>query len=168
MENIIPVEREIDGTTYEVTQFQGRKCFLHYMALVNIIGEPLAHGLIAAVAIKNEDGESPVDYIKKESLLDEDMKNYIPAVAEALATLTQKLSPQDALKLFEELLKNTMIKTPTSRAIDFDIDFGGGRMKRLFKLFFFVLEVNFADFLPDGIDLMKAVKNVATTAVVEK
>ena len=150
-EIVEPFDKEIDGRTYRVTPFLGRQCLMHYAALVKIIGEPLAHGLILAVR-KSDNGDS-LAYIQGEGI-DKDMKEYVPAVATAFATLTEKLNPQDLLKLITALLKNTSIVNVDGPEIKINIDlhFGGGRMKPLFKLLLLVLEVNFADFL-GGLDL---------------
>jgi hypothetical protein len=160
---IEPVTREIDGANYQVTQFLGEECFLHYAALVKIIGEPLAQGLLLAVKPPESEKEDSLSYLS--SGIDREMEEYLPAVATAFATLADKLNPQEMLKLMKALLQKTrIIEDGQERVINFNLDFGGGRMKPLFKLFLFVLEVNFADFLPSGLDLATVVKSVAAEA----
>ncbi len=163
-------EVEINGVTYEVAPFLGEDCFKHYISLIEILGEPLARALIAAVSENKKAKKSPVDHLKN-PWLDREMEDYIPALAEAIMTLTNKLSPNDALILFKALLKNTMVKTANDEGnkeilipLNFNLHFGGGRMKPLFLLFVFVLEVNFADFLPSGTSLIEAVKSVTAAA----
>jgi hypothetical protein len=164
-EIIGPQDKEIDGRVYRVTPFLGEKCFLHYAALTKIIGEPLAKGLIMAVSQPSEAVISPTAYLK-EGPLDKEVSEYLPAVGEAFGTLTEKLDPQEMLKLMKAFIADSRIieDGTKERPINFNIDFGGGRMKPLFKLFLFVLEVNFSDFLPDGISLMTVVRDVAGAA----
>lgn len=158
-----PVDKVIDDRTYRVVPFLGMDCLLHYAALVKIIGEPLAHGLILAVT-KSDNGD-PLAYIQGEGI-DKDMKEYIPAIATAFATLAEKLNPQDMLKLIMALLKNTKTINDEGQEVEinFNLDFGGGRMKLLFKLLLLVLEVNFADFLPAGTSLETVVRDATEAA----
>lgn len=155
-----PMVKEINGVTYEITQFLGEDCFKHYVALTKLTGEPIARALIAAVSAKDKK-ESPVAYLN-DAVGDLDVTEAIPAISEAIIALADKLSPQETLTFFKAILKNVRIITAENsrQMLNFNLHFGGGRMKPLFILFALVLEVNFADFLPDGFSLITAVKDV--------
>jgi len=151
---------------YQVTPWLGEECLRHYAALTSLLGDSISQALIVAVS-KEDKIKKPLDYLKEEGLLDKDAMDFLPAVGKAFSTLTQKLDPDEFLKLSKALLKNVRIEADKPRPINFNLDFGGGRMKPLFKLLLFVLEVNFKDFLPSGTDLMSAVKGVAEQAVTQ-
>ena len=163
-----PVIREIDGINYQVVPFLGADCFLHFSAMVKLLGEPVANFVIAAVA-KSGDKESGV--LSHLSGIDSDVKVYAPAVAKALGSLASRLEPQEILLLFKAFLKNTKVAQVVNDGgaiekeifapVNFDLQFHGGRMKHLHKVIFFILEVNYSDFLPDGVDLTTIVKDLA-------
>jgi len=171
MEIVTHTDREIGGRKYRVHPFLGRECFKHYAALLKLLGEPLAQGLIAAVSPKIEKEKSPVDYLKRK-VLDKEVMEYLPAVAAALATLTERLEPDELLAMITAMTGNVRTLTvgengrEIEHPLNIDLDFGGGRMKPLFSVFLFVLEVNFADFLPDGFSLAKAAKDAAAAVQV--
>ncbi len=135
-------EKEIDGLTYTSVQFPAMYGFGLLARLAKSIGPAVA-------ALGNV---SP----------DTDLGDLGPSLSTALASL----DPAEAQQLVVDVLKSTSVYLPDitgtgGRKIEFadkvKIDEAfSGKLKTLFKVLGFALQVNFADFAP-GTDVMATV-----------
>jgi len=165
MEAVVgPKQKEIDGIIYKVDPFLGVDNLLHFLTLTKILGKPLAELVISAISESSKKkAESPVGHLS--NFLDSELEDYIPAVANAFSVLTEKLQPAEFLAFIQALLKNTReISDSGEKVINFDLHFAGARLKHLFKVLMFILEVNFSDFLSGGLDFGQTIKSFVSSS----
>ncbi len=125
--------KEINGHTYTVTPFPGRRAFKVKAKLLKKLGPGLASMLGAA---------------KGDSLIDTDIDG--AALGKGVETLFANLgSPEEMMQLVEELLAMTRRdgKEITPAVIDLEYQ---GNLSEMYRGLAFVLEVNFADFFGEG------------------
>jgi hypothetical protein len=124
-----PQTREIDGHTYVVTLFPGRRGFKLKTTLLKKLGPGLAAMIGSA---------------KGESVSEADLDG--PALAAGVETLFANLgSPDEIMSLIEKIVSMTRRDGKEITGALIDLEFPG-HFTELYKVVWFVLEVNFGDF----------------------
>ncbi len=128
-------ERIIDGEKYESQPHYGEQNLYFFAQFVKLFTEPLAHLILGFI-------DSGAD-INVENVMDADLD--WKSIANGITNLSDKLSPDEYVKLVKNFLSETRYNgKPVSD--NFNSLFAG-RMLLVHKLLAFTLEVNFADFL---------------------
>lgn len=128
--------RTIDGVTYTVATFPARRGLAIKSTLVKSLGPALSE-LMKAVP----GGTSPT------KLLQADLK--LEHVAGSLGKLFECLDEKQFVELVMRLLEDTMRDGVPISGETFDVDFAGD-YSHLYKVLWFVLEVNFGSFFARG------------------
>lgn len=121
-------EKQIDGHTYAVTQFPGRRAFKIKTAILLKLGPALAVSLDGAVAKAGADLN-------------------IASIASALEKIT--MSSDEFLDLVLELISQTRRDGKEITPEVFDLEFAGN-LQTVYKVAAFVLEANFGNFFGSG------------------
>lgn len=118
-------EKEIDGATYAVTQFPGRKALTLKVRLLSVVGPSL---LSTIGAVKGGTGEVEID-----------------SLGGAAQKLVDNLSKEGAVNLVMELLSSTRRDGHEITPQLFDMEFAG-KLDTVWKVVWWVLEVNYGSF----------------------
>jgi hypothetical protein len=118
-------EKIIDGKTIMVTQFAGRRAVEYKARLIKLLGSSFAR------------------------LFTADMKFAFSAFTEAIDALTDRIQPGELVNFMQELLQSSRIEGKEITATIFDSEFAGN-MPLLYKILWFVLEVNYGSFFGEA------------------
>jgi hypothetical protein len=140
-----PKSKTIDGIRFVVTPFPAREANRILITLTSYFGRPMAS--LAALFLRG-DGSAPPDADG-----DELPTAAIDALGDAVRMLFQELDEDKADALVTRLTSRTTANgQPIADAV-FDVMFMG-RLKLLYRVLAFVLEVNYGDFF-DGADALR-------------
>ena len=133
--------REIDGFRVEVTQFPARKALEKKFQLLQLIGKPLGTLLGAINLPKDADLSSLKDLKVLFSSLN--MKEFGGVLEQAFNILP----PAKAVELLLSFFTMTKVAGKDLNEGLIDLEFAGDNLGVLYKIFAFVLEVNYKGFL---------------------
>lgn len=140
------IRKEIEGSTYEFSQFGAKKSLKVLMRLTKIVGKPLS------LLVGSVEGD------KSKSLLDRDMK--MDAIALAIEALTNSMDSDEVISLIQELTGHEACMCD-GKKINFDMHYEG-RLPHLFKVLWAALEVQYGNFF-DALSASPAfAKNLTT------
>jgi hypothetical protein len=120
------LDKEINGSIYTVTQFPARRALKIKAKLIKIFG-PIFAQVFLSIDTKKADKDQKNDFII------------------AIEMLSNTLDPNEFENLIVELLQSSRKSGMELTTAIIDLEFAGD-MSSLYKLIWFVIEVNFADF----------------------
>lgn len=139
--------KSIDGKRVTVSQFPARRALALKIKLLKLFGPALAQML------------GKVKSLTGGKLLDGSLDEFSPAIDK----LTAAMEPDQFVDLVMELLAMTRIDDKEATS-NFDMDFAGN-LPFMYKVLFFVLEVNFGNFFgKSGIGKWASQANPAETS----
>lgn len=134
--NIKTEEKEIDGNKYKVSAFAGRESFKIKIKLVKLLAPAMAV-LVDSLG-------------KKDSIADVDIMNIdFEKVGDAVLKLTEHMSEDDFVNFVLRMLSKSRKNGVEITASLFDLEFAGN-LTTVYKLLFFVIQVNYPDFFQLG------------------
>ena len=126
--------KEIGEHTYSVTQWPATKAILIKLKLIKTFGATLAR--ISGSALETSDK-------KKKDNSENDAK----AISEGLSLMFQDNSPEEILVLMKECVLGTGCDGAKITATSFEELFSGDNLLEVYKVFLFVLRVNYSDLM---------------------
>ena len=131
--------KEINGKSYLCIQWDAEKAYLMKFRILKVLGSSLTH-LIEAISVKDENVQLEI--------LSKSMNDLF---------LTNK--PEEILELLKEVVCSCIVDGERMSTSKFASDFAGD-LKTPYKIFAFVLKVNYSDFLGGSVTVSKMMDRV--------
>ena len=132
---------EINGNKYLCVQWDAEKAYLMKFRIIKVLGESIT-GLVAAMG--------------------SDDKNQITAIAKSIQSFFSNSKPEEVLSLLKDVVCSCYRIQDDERTLinNFAGDFAGDLMTP-YKIFAFVLKVNYSDFLGGSEAISKVMGKLA-------
>lgn len=129
---VITETKEIGEHEYSVTQWNAQKALLMKLKLTKVLGPSLA------------ELSKGIDLTGKKKMSE---KEQVAAFGTALEKLFEMAEPEDILELITECIVGVAMDNERLTKTTINERFNGGDLMDIYKLFFFVLKVNYSGFM---------------------